>query len=286
MTQVSAPALAAAVILVSALFHACANLLTKTSDDPLITRGCMNATALAISLPLIVWVPAPEPEVWPLLISSVLVHGLYPFFLVEAYRRADLSSAFPLARGSTPLFVALLSALFLHEQQASSNFLGVAIICIAIASFALERPSARASSASGRIGAALATGFIIAVYTLIDAIGVRMAATPWSYIVWLLLLDGLFVSLAVVVARGSKVPRFIVARWKSLLGAGILGVLAYGMALFALSVGSVTTVAALRESSVLFSALLGAIFLGEPFGARRIAAAAAIVVGIGLMHFG
>src|SRR5688500_4850009 len=105
----SAAVLATLLILLSALLHAVVNALVKTSDDGLLTRGCMNATALAVSLPLIAWVPPPTTQLWPLLIAATLVHGLYPFFLAAAYRHGDLSSMFPVARGVAPLGVAALA---------------------------------------------------------------------------------------------------------------------------------------------------------------------------------
>lgn len=284
MTDSTAPALATSIVLVSALLHAAANLLTKLSADALITRGCMNGTALFVSLPFLWVVEPPSGNLWLILLASVLVHGLYPFFLVAAYRRSDLSAAFPLARGSTPLFIALLSLVFLAEPPRGASLAGIALVCVAVASFAFERVPNAAFPVWSRVGTALATGFIVAVYTLIDALGVRAAASAFTYIAWLLVLDGAFVLGAVSIVRGKAMVPYVRRHWRALAGAGTLGVLAYGLALYALRIGSVAEVAALRESSVLFSALLGALYLGEPFGTRRILAAAIIVVGIALMH--
>lgn len=284
MTESAAPAFATIIVLMSALMHAGANLLTKMSDDALITRGCMNGIAMLVGIPMLAVVEPPTPQVWSILMASVLVHGLYPFFLAEAYRRSDLSAAFPLARGSSPIFVAALSLALPTDTPHVTHYAGITLICVAVASFAFERPPNAAFSFASRIGIALATGLVVAIYTLIDAAGVRTAANPFTYIVWLLVLDGAFVLSAVGFARRGALPRYVQLHWRSLAAAGILGVLAYASALYALRIGNVAQVAALRESSVLFSALLGALYLREPFGRRRVVAATGIVLGIALMH--
>lgn len=284
MTESTAPAIATIIVLLSALMHAGANLLTKMSDDALITRGCMNGMAMMVGVPMLAFVEPPTPELWWILLASVTVHGLYPFLLAEAYRRSDLSAAFPLARGSSPIFVAVLSLALPIETPPVTHYAGLALICVAVASFAFERPPNAVFSFGSRIGVALGTGLIVALYTLIDATGVRTAANPFTYIAWLLVLDGAFVLSAVGVARGAALPRYVQLHWRTLAVAGILGVLAYASALYALRIGNVAQVAALRESSVLFSALLGTLYLREPFGKRRVSAAAGIVLGIGLMH--
>src|SRR5688572_6865869 len=112
----SAEVIASALILLSAALHAVVNTLVKVSGDGLILRGCMNAIACMIAIPFLFAVPAPGPDLWPLLLASVLVHGLYPFFLVWAYRSGDLSAVFPIMRGSVPLFAALLAWLALGQQ--------------------------------------------------------------------------------------------------------------------------------------------------------------------------
>jgi drug/metabolite transporter (DMT)-like permease len=282
MTGLSSQLLATGLILLSALLHAIVNTVVKTSDDGLVSRGCMNGFAFLVALPFIAMVPFPDATLWRILLLSVLVHGLYPFFLVEAYRNSDLSSAFPLARGSTPLFVALLSALTLKQHLSATSLVGIVLICAAVASFSFER-SSLSNHLRGK-ATALATGLIIAVYTVIDAIGLRVAPTAFSYIVWLFLLDGAFVAFAVTIARRRHVAGYLRREWKTALVAGILGVSSYGLALLALSFGPVTEIAALRETSVIFAAIIGTLILGEPFGTRRASAAATVVLGVILLQ--
>jgi drug/metabolite transporter (DMT)-like permease len=286
MNTVSIQISATALILLSALLHAAVNTLIKVSDDGLMTRGCMNAVACIAAVPFLCVVPFPDGNLWLLLAVSVLIHGLYPFFLVEAYRAGDLSATFPLARGSAPLFVVLFAVCFLGQTPGPVSLAGIVLVSLAVASLAFDRSPKTAKNRMGGIAAALITGLIVAAYTAVDAVGLHLASTPFTYIVWLFVLDGAFVALAVALARRRAVPPFIARNWKAALIAGILGVLTYGLALLALSLGPVAQIAALRETSIFFAALIGTLVLGEPFGAKRIVAATLAVAGIVLMHLG
>lgn len=272
--------LATVLILASAMLHAIVNALVKISDDGLLTRGCMNAVAFLVALPFIAVVPPPDASLWMILIAAMLVHGMYPFFLAGAYRHSDLSVAFPVARGITPLGVALLAWLALDSTLSPGKLVGICVLSAGIAAFALDR--IRMSNPAHRKGFALAvcTGGIIAVYTLLDGIGLKTAQDPNTYIVWLFVLDGLFVSSIVTLARRDTVLPFLRKNWRKGLLGGLLGVLTYGMALYALSLGSLVEIAALRETSVVFAALIGAFLLKETFGTLRAIATALVMVAI------
>lgn len=272
--------LATALILASALLHAVVNAMVKISDDGLLTRGCMNAVALLVALPCLAFVAPPDATLWPLLVAAMLVHGLYPFFLVGAYRHSDLSVAFPVARGISPLGVALLAWLLLGSAASPGKLAWIVVLSFGIAAFAFER--FRAGEPRHRRGLVLAvcTGCIVATYTMLDAVGLRTAPDPNTFIVWLFVLDGLFVSSLVTLARRGAVVPFLRRHWRKGLLGGVLGVLTYGMALYALSLGSIVEIAALRETSVVFAALIGALLLREPFGKLRVAATVLVMVAI------
>lgn len=277
-------ALASVIILTSALLHAVVNAMIKVSDDGLLTRGCMNATALVCAAPFTILIPVPSVELWRILFLAMLVHGLYPFFLVAAYRHGDLSAMFPVARGIAPIGVAGLSFVFSGQGIGVWQAVSIGLISIGVASFALERTVWTERNAKKGLAFAGATGIIIACYTTIDGIGLRLADSPLTFIVWFFVLDGVFVTFAVIVARRSIIVSFLRWHWKEGLAAGILGVLTYGLALYALALGAVVEIAALRETSVVFAALIGAIVLREPFGLRRIAASIVVAAGIIIMH--
>lgn len=278
--------LAAALILLSALVHAAVNTLIKVSGDGLITRGCMNAVACVIAAPLLLVVPLPGAELWLLLAVSMLVHALYPFFLIEAYRSGDLSTSFPLIRGSVPLLVAVFAWAALGQSPGVAGLAGILLVSAAVASFSFSRGSRSPAAHRRGVVFAFLTGLVVAAYTVIDAIGLRAAPTALAYIVWLFVLDGAFVALLVLMTRRGAVGPFIAANWKAALAAGVLGTLSYGLALFALSLGPVAEIAALRETSILFAALIGAFVLKEPLGRLRIIASVVTVIGIIVMHAG
>ena len=164
--------------------------------------------------------------------------------------------------------------------------MGIALVSLSVASFAFARGLTPSKTHARSMALAFATGLIIAVYSVVDATGLRLAPTPIAYIVWLFVLDGAFVSLLVVLARRRAVLPFIAGHWRSTLVAGILGVLTYGLALLALAMGTVAEIAALRETSIVFAALLGTYVLGESFGKKRVTAALAVAGGIVLMYLG
>lgn len=272
--------LATVLILVSAVIHAIVNAMVKVSEDGLLTRGCMNAVALLAALPWLPFVPPPQPSLMPVLAVAVLVHGLYPFFLVTAYRHSDLSVAFPIARGITPLGVALLSWLALGTTISLPKLAWIAVLSLGVAAFAFDKLSREGTHKRRGILMAICTGAIIATYTVIDGIGLRSTANAFTYIVWLLVLDGLFVSTTVAAVRRTAVTQFLRRYWRQALLGGLLGVLSYALALYALSLGSVAEIAALRETSVAFAAVIGALFLRERFGPTRIAATALVTSGV------
>lgn len=276
--------LATYLILVSAMLHAVVNAMVKVSDDGLLTRGCMNATALIVAAPLTLLVPAPSVELWQILLIATLIHGLYPFFLVGAYGLGDLSAVFPLARGAAPLGVALFLGIFTNASLTPGQLASVAIISFAVASFAFEHGALGTARRRRGILLALLTSLIIACYTVIDGIGLRVAETPATYIIWLFVLDGAFVSIAVTAVRRHAVVPFLKQNWRSAFVGGGLGVLTYGLALYALSLGAIVEVAALRETSVIFAALIGAVLLGEAFGIRRVMGAVLVATGVILMR--
>ena len=131
---------------------------------------------------------------------------------------------------------------------------------------------------------ALATGFLIAVYTVIDGLGIRAAASPWTYIVWLMVLEGIAFLAWTALRRRRHVVPFLRREWKQAITVGLLSKLAYGIVLYALSLGAMAPVSALRETSVLFAALIGWALLKEPFGIRRAAAAVVIAIGVVLLQ--
>lgn len=283
------------LVLLAALLHAGWNAIVKTSLAPrpdegvaaadlrLLTPALVVVMSSAAALALAVFVEPPAAASWPPLAASVLIHTAYFTLLAFAYRVGDLSQVYPIARGLGPLLVAAVSGAVFGETLAPVETAGVVLISLGIAALAASR---RLLAAVERkpVALALLTGAMIAAYTLIDAIGVRRSESPLGYAAWLMALTGLpFAAYALRRAGRQAVP-FLARHWRAGALAGLMSFAAYALVLWALSLGAVAHVAALRETSVIFAALLGALFLDESFGRRRLVAASAVAAGAILLH--
>ena len=271
------------LVLLAAVMHAAWNAIVKTSGDRFLTATCNLVTGTFLGVFLLPLVPVPSAEVWPYLIVSVAVHCAYYLFLIGAYRFGDLSHVYPVARGSAPLLVTVLAAVAAGEVPSVLGVAAITMMSLGVASLSFDRGSAR-EYRTGPVMLALATGFLIALYTVIDGLGIRAAGSPWTYIVWLTFLEGIPFLAWTALRRRKHVAPFLRREWKQALTGGLLSKFAYGLVLYALAQGAMAHVSALRETSVLFAALIGAAMLKEPFGIRRAAAAAVIASGVVLLQ--
>lgn len=274
--------LAIALIVGSAFLHAVVNALHKQADDKLVFRGMIGGTATLTLWPLLFFVPVPTGATVQWLALSVLVHLVYQALLASSYRLADLSAAHPLARGLGSLLTGAGAVLFLAEPLSDLQWLGLVIATTGMLTFALEGRAGLSNPAG--LAYAAATGLMISGYTLIDAVGVRSSADPLTFIVWFLVLDGVAVTAVFGSWRRGRYLTLITAEWKLGLLAGLLSIVTYGAVLYAFRIGPTAPLAALRETGILFTALLGTLFLKESFGTRRIAAAIVLVSGLMLLQ--
>ena len=272
----------AALVLFAALLHAVWNALIKASRDIVLDTALVVAGASLVSAVLLLWIEVPQRASWPYLAASCVVHQCYFALLAAAYGRGDLSFAYPLMRGLPPLLVALVAVLVLREPASPWLWAGVAAISIGVLWIGGLHP--RALLQRARAAAfALANAVLIAGYTLIDGIGVRLAADAASYGLWLFLGTAWpYVAIALWMRRTTWREHVRAHWWRGLLG-GSLSIAAYLIALWAMMRAPIAAVAALRETSVIFAALIGAWLLHEPFGRHRIAGACMVVVGIALL---
>ncbi|MEV0223760.1 DMT family transporter [Streptomyces sp. NPDC050704] len=274
--------LVTAAVLLAAVTHACWNAIAHRITDKLVGFTLISGGGTLIGLAMMPFVPVPAAEAWPYLIASVVLHLAYYVLLMRSFRLGDFGQAYPIARGTAPLVVTALAAVFAHEVPDGWAAAGIALSCAGLTGVALwglrgSRPNWAA------IGAALATGLSIAAYTVVDGLGVRASGTSLGYIAWLMALEGVAVpAYALYRWRGETVRLLRPFAAVGLLGAA-LSVAAYGLVLWAQTRAELAPVAALRESSIIVGAAIGAVFFKERFGAPRIAAAGLLVVGIGLM---
>ena len=272
-------------VLLAAMIHAGWNARVKRGGDPLYETTLIHAWVALPALVAVALLPLPGPQATLCLAASTAVHCVYYHALAGAYRSGDLSFAYPIMRGSAPMLTALLGVLVLDERLAPLGWIGIGAVCAGVLSIGLAR--ARTVDAVARrrsLGWALLTAATIVAYTLIDSTGARSAPTPWSYVAWLAAVEGP-VLFAIVMARHRR-PLLTYARARGLqpMATGVAAMLAYGIALWAMTRAPVGLVAALRETSVLFALLIARTVLGEPVGPMRWAGAASIVVGIALLR--
>ena len=263
-------------VLAAAVTHATWNAIAHGIKDQTLAFALIGVGGVATSIPLVIVAAMPRSPAWPYLLASVGIHVFYNLLLMQCYRLGEFSQVYPLARGISPLVVTILAAAFVHEHLSGLQVGGVAIVSAGLAFlvFAGGRPGL------GAFLAAVGTGLTIAAYTTVDGVGVRASASPVGYIGWLILLESLCVPLFALLRRRDvlfKQPRRILLAG---LAAGVLSVLAYGLVLWAQTRGALAPIAALRETSVIFGAIIGTLVFREPFGRARITATILVVAGI------
>ena len=274
--------LVTALVLGSALLHASWNAIIKSSRDVLLDTALVAAAAGMLALPLIAYLPLPARASWPYLGASCAIHIGYFSTLVAAYRLGDLGHAYPLMRGTAPLLVALFGVALLNERPSMAMWLGIVLISAGILSLGLLQ---QGRAHRGATLWALANAAIIAAYTLVDGSGVRLSGAPAGYVAWLFCLQGLLFLTLVALLRRGALRNYVARHWQRGLGGGFCLISAYGIVLWAMTQAPVAAVAALRETSVIFAALLGSLFLHEPFGRQRLIAACAVALGVAALRY-
>jgi len=271
--------IAVILILSAAVMHAVWNAFVKMDGDRLMTMAVVISTTGLLAPMLLLIGPPPALESWPYIFLSVLLNNAYFLFLIEAYRFGDLSQVYPIARGSAPLLVAVGAALFANEQLSVVELAGVFIISAGTISL-IWRSGLRVDAEKRSIIFALLTGLMIASYTIIDGIGVRLSGNPAAYIGWLFILSPLPIASIAIIRRRGEALVYIRNNWKLAVLAGGLNLGSYGLSIWALSLAAMAHVSAMRETSVIIAALIGTQLLGESFGKRRILAAIVVATGV------
>ncbi len=276
-------ALLLTLVLLAALMHAAWNAIVKAVEDRVVSLALVNLTHSLLALAFLPFVGLPDPESWPYLFASVVIHQAYYAGLIMQYRFGDLGQVYPLARGASPLIVAVVAWLWAGESLSSGSLAGILLITGGILSLAL---SGRGRGGHGQaVSWAMFTAFCIAGYSVADGLGSRVAGEALSYIVWLFLLDGLPMIMVTPLLRERRALTQALRRhWRHGLGGGALSSLAYGIVIWVMSQAPLAMVTALRETSVIAAALIGALLLREPFGTRRIIAACIVTAGVAVLQ--
>jgi phosphonate utilization associated putative membrane protein len=276
-------------VLCGALLHASWNAMIKSGDDKGTDTALVTIAGSLLALPLLAWAGLPHRAAWPYLLASLVIHVGYYIALVEAYRHGELGLTYPIMRGFAPLLVALASSAFIGEVPSPASWLGILGITTGVAMVGLAHPG-EALHHRRALVFAFANAGLIATYTLVDGAGVRTDGEALRYVLLLFVLDGFAYPLLVWLrrSRAERIELLAYAgrRWPvSALGGGA-SIGSYAIALWAMTRAPVASVAALRETSVLFAALLGTVLLKERFGLQRAIGTAVIVAGVMALRFG
>lgn len=266
--------------------HAIWNALVKVHLDRFLSITLMTLGMGAVALLALPFVEVPKAEVWPYIIASVIFHMGYRTFLIGAYKAGDFAQTYPLARGTAPLLAALGGIVVVAEVPAPLAIVGIVLLSAGtlVLSFRggahLERLNLRA------VGFALGTSIFIAGYTLSDGSGARLAATASSYAAWLFVCDALWALVLCLIFRGPKALPVLARDWKAGVYTGVLSGAAYWIVMWAMTKAPIASVAALRETSILFAMMISVFALGEKMTAWRGAAVLSIVAGVVALRLG
>lgn len=265
-----------ALVLFGALLHATWNALVKAGSEKSLDAAMIALGSAVVAIPFLPLLPLPKPEAWPYILVSALFQFAYFQLVAASYRAGDIGLVYPLMRGAAPLMVAATSGALIGERLTFGTMLGVLTISAGVLTLAFE------SRKGGKhaIVLALLNACVIASYTYVDAIGARVSGNAISYTLWMVLLPPLLLFTWAFARRGIKpVVRHVYKNWWRGLIGGTGSIGAYGLALWAMTKAPVATVAALRETSILFAVVISVVFLKERVSVWRIAAACVIALG-------
>jgi drug/metabolite transporter (DMT)-like permease len=266
-------------VLIAAVAHASWNAVIKSSADRLLMLTFMRVVGFILGLVVACLVPPPSARSMLLLVSAAAIHYVYYYLMLRTYHAGDMSQVYPISRGTAPLLVALLAALFAGEvlrplAAAAVVILSSGILALALSGHLINRKA---------VHFALLTGIAIASYSFLSGMGVRESGSVLGYAAWLEIATSIGMVSVMFMRTRTQILSFAWQRWRIGLIAGLLSAGGYATALWAMSVLPLAPVIALRETSVVFAAIIGSVVLGEGFAARRIAAATAVLVGVVLL---
>ena len=269
------------LILFSALCHALWSAIIKSSSNPLSLMGITSMMELIIFIPLTFTVPFPSREIWYFLIATVIIHVLYRLNVIYSYKYGDLSYVYPIARGGSSLLIAIISILFLSSAISVFGFIGILIVCLGLF---LISYSSKNKFNKPAFYLAVSTAILITIYTLIDGIGVRKSENGFSYIFWLIALNGVPLLLISFFSKNGLRKRHTYTI-KSGVAAGIFATLSYAIVVWGMQYIEIAYVSSIREVSIVFATIIGMIFLFEKNASKRILPSILIVSGITIVYF-
>lgn len=270
-----------ALVLATACLHAGWNTAAKAVGDRWVSSALIGSVYAVIGIVAALLLPVPDVASWPFVAASVVLQVVYLLLLTSAYEYGDMTRLYPLARGTSPLLVTLFAVLVLRERDGTGVLIGVTVLVAGLIALAFAHGRPRRGHG---IGLALATGVTIAAYTVVDGIGVRHSGHALGYAAWLFAFQGPIL-VAVCLWRGG--PGMSARLWRHRLtglAGGVLSLVSYAVVVWAQARAPLAIVAALRETSVLWGAVAGTVFLRERLGWKGVLATVLAAVGAVLVQ--
>jgi drug/metabolite transporter (DMT)-like permease len=274
------------LVLAAAAMHATWNALIKTRSDRFASISLATLGASIVVLPILPFVDFPSIEVWIWIAASVIIHAGYRLFLVKTYDVGDFAQSYPLARGIAPLITTVGAIIFIGEIPEGLTVLGIVVLSFGALLMSLRGSSDLSKFNRRAVGFALLTSMLIAGYTLTDGYGVRLANTASSYAAWLFFCDGLCSIAIGFLYRGRGLLNVLASEWKTNLLTGGLLAGSYWIIMWAMTKAPIASIAALRETSILFAMLISVLVLGERVTPWRVLATVFIVGGVVILRLG
>ena len=274
------------LVLAAAAMHATWNALIKTRSDRFASISLATLGASIVVLPILPFVDFPSIEVWIWIAASVIIHAGYRLFLVKTYDVGDFAQSYPLARGIAPLITTVGAIIFIGEIPEGLTVLGIVVLSFGALLMSLRGSSDLSKFNRRAVGFALLTSMLIAGYTLTDGYGVRLANTASSYAAWLFFCDGLCSIAIGFLYRGRGLLTVLASEWKTSLLTGGLLAGSYWIIMWAMTKAPIASIAALRETSILFAMLISVLVLGERVTPWRVLATVFIVGGVVILRIG
>ena len=242
-------------VMFAAILHAGWNTILRGGKDRLWSMTLMMIAIACCSAITLLFVPLPNAASWPYVAASAIIHTGYNLSLVRTYRSGDLGQTYPISRGASPVLVALGAASFANETLNGMSLIGIILVSCGIVSLAFDVKKLRLDF----LPAALITAIFIGAYTVVDGIGVRLSGNSLSYAACMFLLWSISMPAIYFALRGSP-PAYTKAETGKALGGGIVSIVAYGIIIWAMQYAAMGEVSALRETSVVYAAIIGRFF--------------------------
>jgi len=277
--------------LLAAILHASFGALQKGRHDPWLSRGAIDLNYFLIMLPVALFVvPWPEPKMWLIFFYAWLIHSIYKWLQAEAYSRGAYTVVYPIVRGTSPLLTIIIAGFLFGEQFSNIQWIGVLIMSLGIfgiAIFNLNNNSVDKKVLKMAIILAILTGAGAAAYTAFDAFGIRATYNPFTFIAWLFVFDGILFPIvaAIRLKRMQRLPKLLPLYFRGFAG-GVIAIFSFGSIMLATRLDNVGEAAVLRETSTIFAAIIGYIFLKETVGIIRFLMIAFIAIGAVVVELG